>query len=455
MDNLNKKSVFSGITPSSAKGLHLGNYFGAIKHHVQLQNDAQSATYFVANIHALNTVFDPKQVEQNTMTVFLEWIALGIDPTKSLFFVQSDIPPIPYIQTVINNVVTIGELKRMHGYKDKLQNQNVDQDAISMGLFSYPVLMASDILTFKPDLIPVGEDQTQHVEITREIAKTFNARYGNVFTIPELMVNKQGARVRGIDGERKMSKSIGNDIPVFGSDVEIRKQINRITTDPNRIHATDPGDPSKNPAFEYLSLLDYDASELELMKDKYKTGNISDVEIKAKLTDKFFEYFAEVRTRKAELEKNLDYLYELRAMGANKANLIAEKTLEQVKNAVGFKVHKSTFENHKSIITYDDFAKLDIRIGTIVGAEKHPDADKLLKLEFEFGTEKRQILAGIAESFPDPTVLIGKQLPVIFNLEPRMMRGLESQGMIMATDDENGIVLLHPERSIQSGSKVR
>lgn len=452
--NIKDKTVFSGITPSSAKGLHLGNYFGAVKHHVGLQEKAKNATYFVANIHALNTITNPKEVEQNTLSVFLEWIALGIDPNKSLFFVQSDIPAIPYIQTVLNNVVTIAELKRMHGYKDKLQNQNVDPDTIGMGLFSYPVLMAADILTFKPDLIPVGEDQTQHVEITRDIAKSFNNRYGNVFILPQIMINKQGARVKGIDGERKMSKSIGNDIPIFGDESFIEKQIMKITTDPNRIHANDPGDPNKNVAFEYLELLDYDSNDLEKMKDAYRSGTIKDVLIKEKLFGTFMEYFKDVRAKKQELESNLDYIHEIRAIGAHKANAIAEATLVKVKRAVGFKTKSVEFAK-KPNATFDDFVKLDIRIGTIKVAEQHPNADKLLRLELDFGEETRQILAGIAETYPDPTVLIGKQIPVVFNLEPRKIRGLESQGMIMATDNDAGIVLLHPEEEVAAGSLVR
>jgi tryptophanyl-tRNA synthetase len=459
IEDIKFKRALSGITPSSTKGLHLGNYFGAVKPHVEFQSKGD-CFYFIANMHALNTVFSGKEVEENTMNIFLEYLAFGIDPSKTTFYVQSDIDSIPYLQNVLNNVVTIAELKRMHGYKDKLQG-DVQEDQINNGLFNYPVLMAADILIFNPDLIPVGEDQTQHVEITREIANSFNRRYGNILTIPRLFVKKDVARVKGIDGQRKMSKSLGNDIPIFGEENEVRKQIMKITTDPNRVHATDPGDPDKNVTFDYLELLDFDSARLFEMKEMYKSGTIKDVEIKEELFERFMDYFKDMRQKKQELEKNPDYLYELRAMGADKANMIAEKTLEQVKNAVGFKVPKflpaqaDKIQNSKFKVTYDDFAKLDIRIGTIVVAEKHPDADKLLRLEFDFGTEKRQIIAGIAEVYPDPMVLVGKQLPVIFNLEPRMMRGLESQGMIMATDDENGVVLLNPEKIVPSGSSVR
>lgn len=448
------KRALSGITPSSTKGLHLGNYFGAVKPHVEFQ-DKGECFYFIANLHALNTVFSGKEVEANTMNIFTEYLAFGVNPEKTTFYVESDIPAIPQLQTILNNVVTIAELKRMHGYKDKLQ-KDVSQDAIGMGLFSYPVLMSADILAFGPDVVPVGEDQSQHVEICREIAKTFNNRYGKILTIPELYIKKEAARVKGTDGERKMGKSLGNDISVFGTEKEIRKQIMGITTDPNRIHVTDPGNPDKNIAFEYLSLLEYDLSKIDEMKDKYRTGNIKDVEIKEKLYGRFLDYFADFRKKKEELEQNQDYVYELRRKGADNANQIAEKTLEKVKRAVGVGMKKQKVKEGapKPIIQFDDFMKLDIRVGEIIEAEKHPNADKLLKLIIKFGDEQRQILAGIAE-YKTPEELVGKQIPVLFNLAPREMRGLESQGMIMAADDAQGIVLLHPEREVESGAQIR
>lgn len=327
------KRIFSGINPSSAKGLHIGNYFGAVKPHVEFQSHGE-CMYFVANLHTLNSIFDPKEVEANTWNVFIEYIAFGIDPEKTIFFVQSDIPFIPYLQTILNNVVTVGELKRMHGYKDKLQ-KDISQDAISNGLFNYPVLMAADILFCKADMVPVGEDQAQHLEITREIARTFNNRYGNVLKIPELYIKKDVARVRGIDGERKMSKSLGNDIPVFGTEDEIKKQIMSITTDPARIRPTDPGDPAKNICFEYLSLLDFEAAQIEEMKERYRQGTIGDVEIKKILLEEFLTYFAPFRAKKAELMNNMDYIHQLRKKGAARANAIAEEVMKEVRAAVG------------------------------------------------------------------------------------------------------------------------
>ncbi|MBD3363345.1 tryptophan--tRNA ligase [Candidatus Dojkabacteria bacterium] len=449
-----QKRVLSGITPSSPKGLHLGNYFGAVKPQVEFQ-DRGECFYFVANIHALNTVFNPKEVEKNTMNVFMEWIAFGIDPEKTTFYVQSDIPAIPYLQTILNNVTSIAELKRMHAYKDKLQKE-VAQDNISMGLFSYPVLMAADILILEPDLIPVGEDQTQHVEICRDMARNFNKRYGKTLKLPKLYVRKNVARVKGIDGERKMSKSLGNDISIFGEEEKIRQQIMKITTDPARVHPTDPGDPKKNVAFSYLELLEYNNDELKEMKDKYKTGNIGDVEIKEKLYETFMDYFKDVRKKKKELLNNIDYVKDMRIKGAEKANKIADKLFAKIRKAVGLSKAANIDINkeEKAVIGYEDFAKLDIRVGTIKKAEEVESADKLLKLIVDLGKEERQLMAGLAE-FYSPEELVGKQIPVLFNLEPKVIRGLESQGMILAADDSGKVVLLNPDKEIESGTKVR
>jgi len=327
------KRILSGINPSSSKGLHLGNYLGAIKTHVDFQTKGE-CFYFVADLHSLNSVFNPKEVQENTANIFTEYLAFGIDPEKTTFYVESEVPEITYLQTILNNVVTVSELKLMHGYKDKMQKE-VSQDAISMGLFSYPVLMAADILIFDADIVPVGDDQSQHVEITREMGRTFNNRYGNILKIPELHIHKETARVPGIDGTRKMSKSLGNDIPVFADEKDIKKQIMAITTDPARIHPTDPGDPSKNTTFTYLELLGYDSGKIEEMKERYRKGTIGDVEIKNVLFETYMEYFAEFRKKKTELLQNPDYIAEVRTKGNKKAREVAGRVLENIKQAVG------------------------------------------------------------------------------------------------------------------------
>ena len=327
------KRALSGITPSSTKGLHLGNYLGMVKPAVDFQKTA-NCFYFIANIHSLNTVFNPQEVETNTMNIFTEFLALGVDTEKTVFYVESDIPAIPSLQTILNNAVTVAELKRMHAYKDKLQDE-IAPDQISMGLFSYPVLMSADILLFDTDIVPVGEDQTQHVEICREMARTFNNRYGDVLKVPELYVKKDVARVPGIFGKKKMSKSLGNDIPIFASEQEIKKQIMQIKTDPARIHPTDPGNPDKNITFTYFELLAYDEHKCEDLKDKYRKGAIGDVEIKTIFYEFFLDYFSEFRAKKTELLKDKKRIHELRLIGAQKANEVAIPVLERVKTAIG------------------------------------------------------------------------------------------------------------------------
>lgn len=329
------KRILSGINPSSAKGLHIGNYFGMARPALELQKEGE-CFYFIADLHSLNTVFNPSEVSQNTMQIFTEFLALGIDTSKTYFYVESDIPAIPYLQTILNNVVTVAELKRMHAYKDKLKDEAAP-DQIGMGLFSYVVLQSADILAFHANVIPVGEDQAQHIEMSREIARSFNNRYGNIFTVPEVSIRKEVSRVTGTDGERKMSKSLGNDIPIFADEATVRKQIMSIKTDPARIHPTDPGNPAKNVTFTYLELLEHDSNQIEEMKERYRKGTIGDVEIKKLLFEVFMDYFKGVREKNEDLKKNADYIHQVRKENAEKANSIADKTLQEVKSAVGLR----------------------------------------------------------------------------------------------------------------------
>jgi tryptophanyl-tRNA synthetase len=331
-----KKRILSGINPSSQKGLHIGNYFGAVERFVHLQDEGE-CFFFVANLHALNTVFNPNEAQSNAHNVFLEYLALGIDPEKSVFYLESDIPYIPYLQTILNNVVTVAELQRMHGFKDKLaKDATIEQ--ISAGLFSYPVLMAADILLFAANVVPVGEDQAQHVEVCREIARTFNNRYGNVLTVPELAVHEKTARIIGTDGVRKMSKTLGNDISIFADEPMIFKQIMGITTDPARIHPTDPGDPAKNICFSYLRLFKHPEHEVRDLEERYRRGAVGDVEIKKRVFEAFMSVFAPFRNRKSELQRDAAELDRIYKQGREKALHVAQQQYEIVRQAVGLDI---------------------------------------------------------------------------------------------------------------------
>ncbi|MEI7653395.1 MAG: tryptophan--tRNA ligase [bacterium] len=327
------KRILSGITPSSTSGLHLGNYLGAVKRFVEFQREHE-CFFFVANLHALNTVHDPKVAQENSRNIFLEYLAFGIDPTKTTFYIESDIPEITYLQTILNNCVTVAEMQRMHGYKDKMAKE-ADQGTINVGLFNYPILMAADIMLFDADIVPVGEDQSQHVEVCREIGRTFNNRYGSILKIPELSIQRETARVIGTDGVRKMSKSLGNDLPVFADEKHIYKQIMGITTDPARIKPTDAGDPAKNIGFSYLRLLDHPEAEVSTLEARYRSGTVGDVEIKKLIYEVFMTYMKPFRTRKVELESDPSTIDRLREQGAQRARVIATASLARIREAVG------------------------------------------------------------------------------------------------------------------------
>lgn len=333
---LGDKKVLSGINPSSSKGLHLGNYLGAAKNHVEFQSKSDSAYYFIANYHTLNTIFDAKEIEENTVNTYLDYLSFGLEPDlkKVFFYLESGIPEITELNIILNNVVSMAELKKMHAYKDKFQ-KGIDEDGINHGLFNYPVLMASDILLFDADIVPVGEDQAQHVEITRDIAKHFNAKYGQVLKVPEVYLKKETARVVGTDGEKKMSKSIGNFISIFAPEETIKKQIFTVKTDPGRIHPTDPGDPTKNPIFTYMRLMDFDSNQLTELEDRYSKGTVGDVEIKEKFYNFYLEYFSAARERRANYSKDMDSIYEMIKANNSKVREFAKQKIEVVRKAVG------------------------------------------------------------------------------------------------------------------------
>jgi tryptophanyl-tRNA synthetase len=335
MNTNNQQRILSGITPSSSKGLHLGNYLGAVKSHVEFQNKGE-CFYFIADYHALNTVFDPVQFRNNVFETYLDYLALGIDLEKTTFFVESHVREIFELTEILNNVVTYGQMQRMHAFKDKLTDPDADVGGINMGLFNYPILMAADILVFAPDIIPVGEDQVQHVEVARDIAQAFNRRYGEVLKVPELYIKPEVARVPGTDGVRKMGKSLGNDITILADEKTIKQQVMSIVTDPNRIHPTDPGDPAKNVVFKYMELMGYDPVKRSEYMERYKAGTVGDVEIKNAFYEFFLEYFAQARSKRAALAaKDRAEIQELMQSNAAKAREIAQPIMQNIRAAIG------------------------------------------------------------------------------------------------------------------------
>ncbi|MFH2085206.1 MAG: tryptophan--tRNA ligase [bacterium] len=328
-----KQRILSGITPSGDQ-LHIGNYFGAVAPQIALQ-DSHETYYFIADLHALTTVHDRDQLEKNITGVVLDYLALGLDPTKCVFFRQSDVPEHSQLAVVLANYVSYGQMKRMHAFKDKLQT-GTTIDSINMGLFNYPILMAADILLYKPYGVPVGEDQRQHIELTRDIAENFNRTYKTrTFPLPEPLINKDVGRIVGTDGERKMSKSLGNIIGIFDERKVIEKQIMSSYTDPNRKKATDPGRVEGNPVFLYHDLMNNNKAEVEELKKRYQAGTVGDVEVKQKLMMAHKRKFGEARERRAKLEGDMELVKKILAEGAEKAKKFASQTLAEVYKVVG------------------------------------------------------------------------------------------------------------------------
>ncbi len=318
--------ILTGIQPSGTP--HIGNYFGAMRQVCNIQDKGETFI-FLADYHSLTTSPDPAQLRKNVLELALNYLACGVDPEKAVLFRQSDVPQVCELTWILNNVTPVGLLERAHSYKDKIAKGFSPNN----GLFSYPVLMASDILIYQSNLVPVGKDQKQHLEITRDIAIKFNNQYGEVFTIPEELIPEEVAIVPGTDGQ-KMSKSYNNTIPIFGKEKEIRKTIMNVVTDCKALE--EPKDPENCNVVALFKLV-ATGEELEEMKAKYRAGNYGYGHAKVALFEKLWAYFEPMRKRRAELEENLDFVWEVLRNGAERASCEAEKTMSKVRTAVGLR----------------------------------------------------------------------------------------------------------------------
>jgi len=315
--------ILSGIQPSGA--LHLGNYFGMMKPAIELQ-DRGEAFYFIANYHSMTSLFDPAERRQNTLDVALDFLACGLDPQRAVLFKQSDVPEHTELTWLLSTVTPMGLLERCHSYKDKLAKGF----APSHGLFAYPVLMAADILIYDANVVPVGQDQKQHVEVTRDIAIKFNEVYGETFVIPEPEIRESVARVPGTDGE-KMSKSYGNAIEIFGDEKVLRKKIMSIVMD-SRPPAEPKPDADRNNAIQLLKLVappavaaDYEA--------RLRAGGLGYGDLKKALFEHYWNHFAAARKKRAELVANLDFVHQVLRDGAAKARTKAREVLQRARTA--------------------------------------------------------------------------------------------------------------------------
>jgi tryptophanyl-tRNA synthetase len=318
--------VLSGIQPSGV--LHLGNYFGAIKQHIELQHEHE-CFFFVANYHSLTSVHEPDRLRELTRGVAADYLALGLDPSKALMFRQSDVPEVCELAWVLSCVTGRGLLERAHSYKDKIARGL----PVSMGLFCYPLLMAADILIYRSHLVPVGQDQVQHIEMTQDMAGYFNSTFGEVFIRPEPRLN-EAAVVPGLDGQ-KMSKSYGNHIEIFGEPKAMRKKIMSIKTDSTPVEA--PKDPAKCNVFALLKLLAA-PEELAEWEQRYRGGGLGYGEAKQRLAELYEERFGALREARRQWDRRPDDIEDVFHASGERARVAAQEVMADVRDACGIMV---------------------------------------------------------------------------------------------------------------------
>jgi tryptophanyl-tRNA synthetase len=318
--------ILSGIQPSGK--LHLGNYFGMMRPAIQLQNEGE-ALYFIADLHALTTVRDPAALRDHSRNLAIDFLACGLDPAKACFFRQSAIPAITELAWILSTVTPMGLLERCHSFKDKTARGL----AASHGLFAYPVLMAADILIYDSDLVPVGKDQKQHLEVTRDIAVKINELYGPVLKLPEPSIREESAAVPGLDGA-KMSKSYGNTIEIFEEEKALKKKVMGIPTDSTPVESPKPTEGSTILALYQLVATPADYAA---MRTDFERGGTGYGDFKKRLLGAIWEYFAPMRARRQELLADPDYVDGVLDAGATLANEIANAVLERVRLAVGLR----------------------------------------------------------------------------------------------------------------------
>ena len=322
--NNNKKiRVLSGIQPSGK--LHLGNYFGMMSRMINYQ-DKNDLFCFIVNYHALTTIHDRKTLEKNTLNAAIDFLALGLDPNKSTFWIQSDVPQVAELTWLLSNMTSVGLIERSTSYKDKISRGLTP----NMGLFSYPVLMAADILLFGSQVVPVGKDQKQHLEITREIAKRFNNIFGETLVVPDEDIKENTMLIPGTDGQ-KMSKSYDNIIPIFCSEDDLKKRVMSIVTDSAGINEPK----NKNtPLFNIYSLF-LDEKGRDILEDRYNSPGLRYGDVKKELYESIIEYFSPFKKRREHLLNNLDEVYDILISGSKKASKVANANITKVREAMG------------------------------------------------------------------------------------------------------------------------
>ncbi|HEM61355.1 MAG TPA: tryptophan--tRNA ligase [Chloroflexi bacterium] len=323
---MTKGRVFSGARPTGRQ--HIGNYLGAIQNYVALQEEYE-CVYCVVDLHALTTLTDTDKLKENTAEMALDWLAAGMDPQKSIIFVQSHVPQVTELHTILSMVTPMGWLIRLPTFKEKVR---IQPDNVNYGLLGYPVLMAADITLYKADTVPVGEDQAPHLEFTREIVRRFNNHFGPTLVEPRIKLTPF-PRVMGLDGVNKMSKSLDNHIELAASPEEIERRVMTMVTDPQRRYRTDPGRPEVCNVFTFHGF--FSPEQVDEIETQCRTAQIGCVECKRTLARNLADRLAPFRERRAELARDPDLVWQVLADGAARATVIARETIAEVKERIG------------------------------------------------------------------------------------------------------------------------
>ena len=332
---MTKKRILTGHRPTGPR--HIGHLVGTLENWKRLQ-DTHECFFLVADLHVLTTGHaKPENIQTNILNMLADWLAAGVDPTRSTIVLQSIIPEHAQLSLLFSMLTTVARLERVPTYKEQIKELNLQP---SLGLLTYPVLQAADILLYKADLVPVGEDQLPHIELSREIARRFNQTYGETFPEPDALLSK-AARLPGVDN-RTMHTSYGNAIYLRDTAEETTKKVMSMYTDPTRIHPTDPGHVEGNPVFAYHDIFNPDKTEVEDFKTRYRAGKVGDVEVKLRLAEVLNEYLAPLRERREELISQPKMLLEVLFSGTVKAKFIAQQTLEEAHQKMGL-MHSQSF----------------------------------------------------------------------------------------------------------------
>lgn len=329
-----KKKLVTGDRPTGK--LHLGHYVGSLKNRIDLQ-DQYECYFLIADLHTLTTKPSKEQIlelRQNVREVVLDWLAVGIDPKKSIIYLQSAIPEIYELNLLFEMLVTINRLMGLPSIKEMAKNAHINEEAMPFGLLGYPVLQAADILIFRSNIVPVGKDNEAHIELTRDIAKRFNQSYGECFPLPEVLLSESPSLI-GIDGKGKMSKSANNCIFLSDDAKSVEKKIASLYTDPARVRANIPGRVEGNPLFIYHDLFNPNKEEVAFFKDRYREGNITDVEIKKSLSQHINDFLEPIRQKRAAMEQEKGFVEKVIYEGTLIAQERAKVTLKEVRSLMG------------------------------------------------------------------------------------------------------------------------